>query len=142
MNINSKNDEVKKIQLQEFWRQFKIAQIKTTERIADFIYKKRDIDGKTSVNNKVITEAQLVQKILRYLIQKFHMKKKKSFNLSRILIKMTIDQLKDELLFYEILLDQHSINIVEKGLQAQEILRKIKESLQIMLNIVNADRFF
>lgn len=76
MNINSKNNEVKKIWLQEFWRQFKIAQIKTTERIADFIYKKRDIDGKTSVNNKVITEAQLVQKILRYLIQKFHMKKK------------------------------------------------------------------
>lgn len=55
---------------------------------------------------------------------------------------MTIDQLKDELLFYKILLDQHSINIVEKGLQAQEILRKIKESLQIMLNIVNADIFF
>nr|XP_016486303.1 PREDICTED: uncharacterized protein LOC107806627 [Nicotiana tabacum] len=106
--------EIKKEKLQEFRSQFELARMRPTESIKEFFTRIEEIVNGLRTNGEVLEEVKVVEKILQSLSLKFH-NKKVIFEATKELSMLRLDDLKGELVTYEISMNQQKDETLEEA---------------------------
>ncbi|XP_071940050.1 uncharacterized protein [Coffea arabica] len=128
VNSNRGAANVRKIRLR---RQFELAQMKSTESVKDFIGTIKEIVNDMESNGENLEEVRVVEKVLRSLTAKFHIKKM-VLEATKGLDNLSLAELEGELLMYEMSLNQQPSDTVEEVLQAKVDHVKGKEEVNYM----------
>ncbi|XP_060184723.1 uncharacterized protein LOC132614321 [Lycium barbarum] len=119
--------DVKREKLQELWRQYKLPQMKPTESVKEFFTRIIKIVNDMKVNGEVLEDAKVVEKILQSLRLEFHIKKT-VIEATQDLNTLRVDDLEDELVAYEMSLNQQTHEIVDEALQTKDEPKDKEES--------------
>ncbi|XP_070043466.1 uncharacterized protein [Nicotiana tomentosiformis] len=118
--------EIKKEKLQEFRNQFEFTRMRPIESIKESFTRIKEIVNGLRTNEEVLEEVKVVEKILQSLSLKFH-NKKVIFKTTKDLSMLRLDDLKDELVTYEISMNQQKDETLEEASQEKDDQRKEKE---------------
>ena len=129
MNTYREVEKVKKVRLQTMRRQLELLQMTKTEKVADYFSRTLALVNQIKSNGEMISDVQIMEKILRTLNSKFEYKVT-AIEESKDLETMTLDELMGSLQAHEQRLDEKSEIEVEEALQSQLSLKKDRERVQ------------
>lgn len=112
-------EDVRREKLQEFWKQYELAQMKSTESVKDYFARIVEMFNGLRSNGEILEEVKVVKKILESLSSKFHTKMI-VLEATQDLNSLRLDDLEDELVTYEMSLNQKRVEIVEEALQIKQ----------------------
>ncbi|OIT08537.1 hypothetical protein A4A49_62884, partial [Nicotiana attenuata] len=106
--------DIKKKKLQEFRCQFELAYMRPTESVKECFTRIKEIVNGVMTYEEVLEEVKVIEKILQSLSLKFH-NKKVILEATKDLSRLRLDDLKGELMTYEISLNQQKDETLEEA---------------------------
>ncbi|XP_004304866.1 PREDICTED: uncharacterized protein LOC101300551 [Fragaria vesca subsp. vesca] len=116
-------DKVKKVQLQTLRRQFELLQMEKRESNSDYFSRTLAIVNQMKANGEVLSNLQVVEKILRTLTDRFE-GKVTAIEESRDLAAVTVDEFMGSLQAYKHRLNEKSEVAIEEALETRLSLKK------------------
>ncbi|XP_070049231.1 uncharacterized protein [Nicotiana tomentosiformis] len=118
--------DIKKEKLQEFRSQFELARMRPTEPIKELFTRIEEIVNGLRTNGKVLEEVKVVVKILQSLSLKFY-NKKVIFEATKDLSMLRLDDLKGELMTYEISINQQKDKTLKEASRKKRMINQKKK---------------